>query len=80
MEPGVNLLEPAQLDSRVNLGRRDGGMAQHLLNGPKIGPSGKEVSREAVPERVRTDRIGQSGRAGCFFHDRPEPDARDWSA
>ena len=62
MEPGVNLAEPAQLDAGVYLRGCDRGMAEHLLNGAKVGPAREQVRGEAVAQGVRADCSGKSGR------------------
>ena len=35
-------------DMRINLGRRNVSMAEKLLNGPKISPAVKQVTRERM--------------------------------
>ena len=45
----------------VYLGRGDGGVAQHFLNGAQIGPVLYEMRREGVPERMRRDRFKDPG-------------------
>ena len=37
MELGVDLAEPAQFDPRVDLGRGDRGVAEHLLDDAEVG-------------------------------------------
>lgn len=38
MKPVMHGIEAALIDVGVNLGRRNIGVAEHLLNRPKIGP------------------------------------------
>src|SRR6185437_12309812 len=47
--------QPVLEDMRVDLRRRDVGMAQHLLNAPEIGAVAEEVAREGVAQNVRRD-------------------------
>src|SRR5437660_9296837 len=42
---------------RVQLGRREVGMAEHLLNGAKVGAALEQVRREGVAEEVRMDAL-----------------------
>ena len=55
MKLGVDLLKSAQLDPSVNLCRRDRDMPEHFLDNPEVSSPGKQMSGEAVPERVRAD-------------------------
>lgn len=49
----VNCFEPIGIDVRVNLRRRDVGMAQQFLDNTQIRAAADEVAGEAVAERVR---------------------------
>ena len=67
MEPAVDLPEPAQLDAGVDLGRGDRGVAEHLLDDAEVGAAGEQVGGEAVPERVRADRLAGSPAARAWL-------------
>ena len=44
----VFLADVRAIDVRVDLGRRDVGVAEHLLNSSQIGPTLEEMSRERM--------------------------------
>src|SRR4051812_17194855 len=52
MGPEVNLFEPIAREMRVELGRRDVGVPEHLLDGTQVAAAGEQVGREGVPQRV----------------------------
>ena len=76
MELPVHRLEPVPIDVGVVLGGLDRGVAQQLLHRPQVGPTGEQVRREAVPQRVRADRVRQPGPLAVLLDQRPEQDAR----
>jgi hypothetical protein len=43
---------------RVELGRAEVGVAEHLLDAAQVGPAFEEVRRERVAEQVRVDALG----------------------
>jgi len=47
--------KPVFIDVGVNFGGSDTGMTQKFLDDPEIGSTGKKVSGERVPEKVRID-------------------------
>ena len=61
MELAVHFLEPRLFHVRVDLRRGDAGVAQHFLDLPQVGAAAEQVRGEAVPQRVRTDRVRQAG-------------------
>ena len=62
---GVDELDQfARLDMRIDLGRRDIGMPEHLLQRPQIGAPREQVSRERMAQDVRADAVGRDPRLG----------------
>ena len=53
MEAFVRLLQVFAGDVRVDLRRRNVGVAQHLLNGANVGIILHQMRRKRVPQRVR---------------------------
>jgi hypothetical protein len=47
--------KPVFIDMGVYFGRSDAGVTQKFLDDAKIGSTGKKVSGERVPEKVRID-------------------------
>ena len=45
--------QSAEIYMRITLSGRKSGMAEHLLNGPEIGPGGEQMGGEAVPKPMR---------------------------
>ena len=72
MELLVDRLQLAPVDLCVDLGRGDGGVAQHLLDDAKVGSSGKQVCREGVAELVGMDRFLDAGALGIQPYDLPD--------
>src|SRR5947208_10459800 len=54
----VQLASPAIGYVRVQLRRREIGMAEHLLDGTQVGASLEQVGRERVAQEVRVDALG----------------------
>src|SRR5581483_6277085 len=52
------LLEPLLEHVRVDLGRRDIGMAQQLLHGAQVRAAVEQVARECMPQDMRRDAPG----------------------
>src|SRR5438132_6902599 len=51
----VHLQEMRDGDVRVTLRRRERGVAEHLLDGTKVGAAVEHVRRAGVPQRVRVE-------------------------
>ena len=73
VEAAVDPLEPAGVDMRVALRCGDARVAEHLLDMAQIDPSGDEMGREAVAERVGTDVGGNARLPGVIGDDLPNP-------
>ena len=56
-------------DVGVDLGGTDVGMAEHGLDGAKVGAIHKQISSETVAKRVRRDVLSDTGEASVFFDD-----------
>ena len=54
-------------DVGVDLGGTDVGMAEHGLDGAKVGAIHKQISSETVAKRVRRDVLSDTGEASVFF-------------
>src|SRR5436309_2887424 len=62
----VTAPQPLDRDVRVDLGRRQAGVAQHLLDAAQVGTALEQVRRRAVPQAVRPD-------VGCARYGRRPP-------
>ena len=71
----MNCLQPAMFDVRVNLSRRDVGMAQQFLQGADFRTASEHVSCKAMPQRVRADLTATTGASGILFHELPNHDS-----
>ena len=60
----VELLQALARDVRVYLRGRNVGMPQEQLNDPKIRTVVEKMRRERVPQRMRRDRLRDSGAQG----------------
>src|SRR4029079_13090037 len=60
---------------RVNLRRRQIGMAEHHLNRPKIGATLEQMGGKGMPERVRAQRGSHARTPPIAFQNFPEADA-----
>lgn len=54
----MDLSKTLLINMSVNLGRRDVGVAQKLLNHSQVGPILQEVSREGVAQEMGVDFLG----------------------
>ena len=80
VEPRVHGLQPRFEHVRVNLRRRQVGVAQHHLNRAQVGAAFEQMRGERVADDVRAERARQPRRGAVPFEDLPEPDARQRSA
>ena len=64
------------IDVRVDLGRGEVGVTQHLLHGAEVGATLEKVSREGVAKRVRSDPLDDSRALGGALDDSPRPHPR----
>ena len=60
----VRLAAAAVRDVGVQLGRRQVGVAEHLLDAAQVGSAFQQVRRERVPQQVRMDARGVEARLG----------------
>ena len=66
---------------RVELGRGEIGVAEHLLDAPEVGPALEQVRRERVAEKVRMDALGLEARSlGEAAQDQERAGAREAAA
>ena len=72
MATAVRLAEARHIDSRVNLRRRDALVPEHFLDLAQVGPALKEVRRETVAQRVRTDRRRRPDAERVLFDEFPK--------
>lgn len=69
------LYQSSRVDMRVNLGRRNVGMAEERLEHAKVGSAREQMSGEGVTQHVRTDPVGgDSGGKRHFPHQLEKPD------
>ena len=64
------------IDMRIDLRRRNIGMAEHFLDDAQIGAVPQEMRREAVSQKVRINVLFESGAARMFLHDLPDTHGR----
>src|SRR5215210_8265815 len=63
---------------RVQLGRREVRVAEHLLDAPQVGAALEEVRRERVPEQVGVDALGlETGLGGEPSQDQEDARTRE---
>ena len=65
----VDLLDPVGREVGVDLGRRDVGVAEHLLDRAQVAAAGEQVGGEAVAQRVRAHPVVEAGRPGVALDD-----------
>src|SRR5690349_15856031 len=66
---GIHLTQPLHRDQRVDLGRRDRGVAEQLLHDAHVRPSVEQVGGERVPQRVGREVSVEAGPlGGCPQH------------
>ena len=68
MMGGDDRLQPLRLDMGVDLGRRNIGMAEHLLQRAQIGTAGEQMAGKGMAQTVRRQGAGiEPGRRGKAF-------------
>ena len=72
----MNLAKMAELDTRVDLRRRDRRVAEHFLDCAEVGASGQEMGGEAMPQGMRANVGVQTDRECVALDDLPQGDAR----
>ena len=60
------------IDVRIDLRRRDIGVAEHFLDNAQICTVPEEMRREAVSQKVRINVLFESSAARMFLHDLPD--------
>ena len=68
----MQLDEAAVVDMRVDLGRGDIGMAEHLLDDTQVGAALEQVAGERVAQHVRVDGALDAGAPGGITDDGPD--------
>src|SRR4029077_15662791 len=68
------------VDPRIELGRAQVGVAEHLLYGPQVGPALQEVGGESMTEGGRAHALGDPGGLRGALDDPPHSPARKWRA
>ena len=63
------------IDVRVDFGGRDLLVAEHFLNGTKIGASFEQMRGKRMSERMRTDRFLHAGHFGLLLYNMKHHDA-----
>ena len=64
MKPVVDRAQPRLEHVRVDLRRRQVGVAEHHLNGAQVGAALEQVRRERMPQHVRAERRAEAGARG----------------
>src|SRR5437762_4695654 len=73
----IRLHQPAEVDVRVALCRREARVSEKLLDGAQVGPRAEEMRREGVTERVRAGLPGASGCEHVALHVTPDAPRRE---
>jgi hypothetical protein len=72
MKLPMHSFKPLLIDMRIDLRRRNIGVAEHLLNNPQIGAVSEQMRRETMAEKVRVNVLLQPGAPRVFLHDLPD--------
>src|SRR5258705_5292611 len=80
MKTVVDRSHPLLKHVRVDLRRREIGVAEHHLDGPEIGAAVEQVGRKGMAQHVRAERPGHLCAPAIRLQDLPEPDARQAEA
>ena len=72
MKLPMHSFKPLLIDMRIDLRRRNIGVAEHLLNNPQIGAIPQQMRRETMAEKVRVNVLFQPGVPRVFLHDLPD--------
>src|SRR5205823_5032644 len=76
----VRVLDPVAGEVRIELGSRDVGVAQHLLDRAQVAAAGQEMRGEAVAQRVGAHLLVQANLLGVTLDDLVEALARQRAA
>ena len=68
----MHSFKPLLIDMRIDLRRRNIGVAEHLLNNPQIGPVPEQMRRETMAEKVRVNVLLKPGAPRVLLHDLPD--------
>ena len=71
MELLVDGAEVFPIHVGINLSGGEIGVSQHLLDGTQICAAFEQVSRETMPQGVRSDPLGDAGTLGRSLHYSP---------
>ena len=71
MKPRMDVAQPAELDTRIDLRGSDRRVPEHFLHNAQIRSSGKQVGGKAMPQSVRADVAVQAGGLGVSFDNVP---------
>src|SRR5918999_3749852 len=76
----VHVLQALARQVRVELGRRDVRVSEHLLHGAQVAAAREQMRRERVPERVRAHAVREPGGLRVAAHDLVEALPRELAA
>ena len=68
------------INVRVNLGRRDVGVAEHLLDDAQISAIAEQMRGKTVSQKMRVNIRFQAGFSGVFFHNLPDAHRRHFGS
>ena len=68
----MHSFKPLLIDMRIDLRRRNVGVAEHLLNNPQIGAIPEKMCRETMAEKVRVNVLLKPGAPRVLLHDLPD--------
>lgn len=68
----MHSFKPLLIDMRIDLRRRNIGVAEHLLNNPQIGTVSEKMCRETMAEKVRVNVLFEPCTPRVFLHDLPD--------
>ena len=68
----MHSFKPLLIDMRIDLRRRNIGVAEHFLNNPQIGAVPEKMRRETMAEKVRVNVLIKPGAPRVLLHDLPD--------
>src|SRR5262245_17598788 len=72
MELAMHSFQTLLIDMRIDLCRRNIGVAKHFLDDSQIGAVPQKMRGETMSKKVRVNVLFQPGASGMFLHDLPD--------
>ena len=80
MSAAIDFKQTIGVNSRIDLRRRERGVAEQFLDGAQIAAARQQMRRERMPKRMGRRRVRQAKRAAQPFHDKLHDARRQGSA